>query len=145
MISAHEQLAEVLVSLLQREQGSVAHFLADADPYVGPGAPELRRVIRKVADGQCRREAELGELVEDLGGTLRPPAVTPEHQYLSFLAASYLLPKVIESRRASISRYEMALRVAGPSELRVRELLKSHADRLRAELEWLAIACAQTP
>jgi hypothetical protein len=130
-------LLDALYGLLEAEEGSVFRFMQQGTPYLTRATVETRRQIETMADTSLRHAAELAELITQLGGTLRPAAVDPENQYLSYLSLQFLLPKLADAKRRTIERYENALRAVKEAPPEVIDLLKTHLDRHRKELATL--------
>jgi hypothetical protein len=128
---------DVISNLLEAEQKNAFHFLAEADPYINRAAADIRRLLREMMQNTIRREGELASLIGELGSTPRPISVSPEHQYLAFLAADFLLPKLREAKEGSVSQYETAQRLIGNGNPLVADLLQVHLEEHRSELELL--------
>lgn len=126
---------DVLCDLLAGEQGSIFHFLREADPYIKPEQVELRRSLQQIIDADRRRKAELIRLISEQGGGPRPCPVCSEHQYMAYLSVGYLLPKLLQARQATLGRYEQA--IAAVSDEETKSLLKTHLIELHEEMESL--------
>lgn len=138
MAAAAIDPADLLSRLLRAEQADTFAYLAgDADPYIGQSCANLRQLLPAMVCSERRREGELACLVEDLGGTIRPAVASAEVQYLAYLSADYLLPKLVEARQRAIARYEQALADLPDAPAEVVSLLKAHLNELRRELEQL--------
>jgi hypothetical protein len=127
---------DTLQSLLDSEQGSIFRFMREGTPYLARATVETRAAVERMAGESDRHAAALAALIEGLGGVLRPAAVQPENQYLSYLSLNFLLPKLADAKRTSIERYQNALRALGaagvPAE--VLAVLEAHLAEHRADL-----------
>src|SRR5437762_3342770 len=130
-------IVDLISDLLQGEQAGAFHFMTEADPYIKRAEAEIRRPLLDTIQNTIRREGELAGILDELGSTPPPPAVSKENQYLAFLSVDFLLPKLKESKLASIRNYEKALRIAGDEDETVSALLNSHLSEHRQELEQL--------
>lgn len=142
MAAAAIDPADVLSELLQAEQGDVFAFIAgEADPYIGQKSAGLRRLLPAMVATERRREGELAALVDELGGTLRQATTSAEVQYMAYLSAAFVLPRLIDARQRSIVRYEQAIdAMPGAPAARVMSLLRAHLTELRQELDQLKAA-----
>jgi hypothetical protein len=141
MAAAALDLADVLGGLLRAEQADVFTYLAsEADPYLGADSLALRPLLPAMTRTARRREGELAALVDDLGGILRPVGVAAEVQYLAYLSAQYLLPRLIESRRRGIDRYARTIEALADAPPDIVSLLRSHLAEMREELAQLEAA-----
>lgn len=131
---SREEVVSILSNLLRLEQAGIFHFMADADPYLNRGAAAIRSSLDQMLEADQKRELEMGEMILDLGGTLRPPPVSPEQQYLAYLSMGYLLPKLVAARELTISRYESALSAVGGPGGQAAAMLANHLEQLRGEL-----------
>jgi hypothetical protein len=125
---------DILQSLLEAEQASVFRFMRSGNPYLTRATLETRDRVDRMAAGTERRAAELGELIERIGGTTRPRPVQPEDQYLAFLSLKFLLPKLAEAKRMAIERYENALRALKGSPAEVIGVLERQLAEHREDL-----------
>ncbi len=135
-------IVDLISDLLQGEQAGAFHFMTEADPYVNRAVAEIRRPLQDMIQATLRREGELAALLDELGSTPPPPAVSKENQYLAFLSVDFLLPKLREAKLTSIRNYEKALRIAGDEDEGVTSLLSSHLSEHRHELEQIDRALA---
>jgi hypothetical protein len=131
--TASVNVAELLRDLLEAQQSDTLFFVAQADPYVTPGLGEARRRLRTTIDADQRRATELAGAIDNLGATIRPAPLSAELQYLAFLSMSFLLPKVAESRRQSIARYETAIARIGDASPAISEMLRRYLAELKEE------------
>jgi len=127
-------IIDLISDLLQSEQAGAFHFMTEADPYINRAEAELRRPLLEMIKSTLRREGELAAVIDELGSTPPPPAVSKENQYLAFLSVDFLLPKLRDAKLASIRNYEKALRIASENEMVV-GVLEQHLREHRAELE----------
>ena len=127
-------MIDMLSDLLQSEQAGAFHFMTEADPYINRAGAELRRPLLEMIKSTLRREGELAAVIDELGSTPPPPAVSKENQYLAFLSVDFLLPKLRDAKLASIRNYEKALRIASENEMVV-GVLEQHLREHRTELE----------
>ena len=127
-------IVDLISDLLQSEQAGAFHFMTEADPYIKRAEAELRRPLLLMIQNTIRREGELAAILDELGSTPPPPAVSKENQYLAFLSVDFLLPKLKEAKLASIRNYEKAIRIAGGDEF-VTPILEQHLREHRSELE----------
>src|SRR3954464_1324517 len=109
-------IIDLLSDLLQSEQAGAFHFMTEADPYIKRAEAELRRPLLEPTANTIRREGDLAAVLDQLGSTPPPPAVSKENQYLAFLSIDFLLPKLRDAKLASIRNYEKAIRIAGNDE-----------------------------
>src|SRR5438874_10813661 len=136
-MSVEYDIIDLLSDLLQSEQAGAFHFMTEADPYINRAEAELRRPLLEMIKSTIRREGELAAVIDELGSTPPPPAVSKENQYLAFLSIDFLLPKLRQAKLTSIRSYEKALRIAGNEDETVSALLNSHLSEHRHELEQL--------
>jgi hypothetical protein len=127
-------IIDLVSDLLQSEQAGAFHFMTEADPYINRAGAELRRPLLEMIRNTIRREGELAAVIDELGSTPPPPAVSKENQYLAFLSIDFILPKLRDSKLASIRNYEKAIRIAGGDEM-VTAVLQQHLREHRTELE----------
>jgi hypothetical protein len=127
-------IIDLISDLLQGEQAGAFHFMTEADPYIKRAEAEIRRPLLETIKSTLRREGELAAVIDELGSTPPPPAVSKENQYLAFLSVDFLLPKLKEAKLASIRNYEKAIRIAGGDEM-VTAVLEQHLREHRTELE----------
>src|SRR6266568_7174326 len=127
---------DLVSDLLQSEQAGAFHFMTEADPYINRAEAELRRPLLEMIQATIRREGELAAVIDELGSSPPPPAVSKENQYLAFLSVDFLLPKLRDAKLASIRNYEKALKLAGEDEM-VTAVLEQHLREHRSELEQL--------
>ncbi|HEV8603907.1 MAG TPA: hypothetical protein VGQ99_00995 [Tepidisphaeraceae bacterium] len=130
-------IVDLVSDLLQSEQAGAFHFMTEADPYINRAEAEIRRPLAQMIKATLRREGELAALIDELGSTPPPPAVSKENQYLAFLSVDFLLPKLRDAKVDSIHNYEKALRIAGDADEMVVEVMQGHLREHRAELEQL--------
>ena len=141
MAAAALDPADLLSDLLCAEQGDVFAYIAgEADPYIGQKSAGLRRLLPAMVATERRREGELAALVDDLGGMLRQAVTPAEVQYLAYLSAEFVLPKLIDARQRAIARYEQAVEAMPDAPARVMSLLRAHLAELRQELGELKAA-----
>jgi len=127
-------IIDLVSDLLQSEQAGAFHFMTEADPYINRAEAELRRPLLEMIQSTIRREGELAAVIDELGSSPPPPAVSKENQYLAFLSVDFLLPKLRDAKLASIRNYERALKIAGDDEM-VSAVLEQHLRQHRVELE----------
>ncbi len=135
-MSVEYDIIDLLSDLLQSEQAGAFHFMTEADPYINRAEAELRRPLLEMIQATIRREGELAAVIDELGSSPPPPAVSKENQYLAFLSVDFLLPKLRDAKLASIRNYEKALKLAGEDEM-VTAVLEQHLREHRSELEQL--------
>jgi len=123
-----------LVAILQAHRSSLLRFLDASYPYHARAAADVRRSLREMVDANVRQIAELGLLIESLGGLTPPPPVHPEDQYCAFLSIAFILPKLLEDRRrlAQLCQTALAQWPGAPDE--VLSLLRSHLAELQADV-----------
>jgi hypothetical protein len=117
-------VVRILTGLLTAERGSVFRFVGQAEPYVGRTGVGIRRAVGELAAASVRHEAEQGEMIEELGGTVQLAGVVPDNQYLAFLSLDFLRPRLVEEAKKAVGRYEGALALVGQGDETVREMLK---------------------
>jgi hypothetical protein len=127
-------IVDLISDLLQGEQAGAFHFMTEADPYINRAGAEIRRPLLETIKSTIRREGELAAILDELGSTPPPPAVSKENQYLAFLSVDFLLPKLKEAKLASIRNYEKAIRIADGDETAT-PTLQQHLREHRNELE----------
>src|SRR5882672_1606088 len=127
---------DLVSDLLQSEQAGAFHFMTEADPYINRAEAELRRPLLAMVQSTIRREGELAAVIDELGSTPPPPAVSKENQYLAFLSIDFLLPKLRDAKLSSIRNYEKAMRIAAGNEM-VTGVFEQHLREHRVELEQL--------
>jgi hypothetical protein len=140
-MSVEYDMIDLVSDLLQCEQAGAFHFMTEADPYIKRAEAEIRRPLLEMVQATIRREGELAAVIDELGSTPPPPAVSKENQYLVFLSIDFLLPKLRDAKLASIRNYEKALRMAREDEM-VTGVLEQHLREHRAELEQIDRALA---
>lgn len=141
MAAAALDPAEILGSLLRAEQADVFAYLAgEADPYMGQKSGALRLLLPAMVATEQRREGQLAAMVDEMGGMIRPANLSAEVQYLAYLSAEYLLPKLIEARQRAITRYEDAIESLADGPAEAVSLLKGQLAELRQEMEQLRAA-----
>jgi len=133
---------DLVSDLLQSEQAGAFHFMIEADPYINRAVAEVRRPLLEMIGSTVRREGELAAILDELGSTPPPPAVSKENQYLAFLSIDFLLPKLKEAKLASIRNYQKAIRIAGGDEM-VRGVLEQHLREHLSELEQIERALSR--
>jgi hypothetical protein len=133
-MSVEYDIIDLLSDLLQSEQAGAFHFMTEADPYINRAEAELRRPLLEMIRNTIRREGELAAVIDELGSSPPPPAVSKENQYLAFLSVDFLLPKLRDAKLASIRNYEKALKLVGDDEM-VTSVLEQHLREHRTELE----------
>ncbi|HEV8377915.1 MAG TPA: hypothetical protein VGP99_03615 [Tepidisphaeraceae bacterium] len=134
-------IIDLVSDLLQSEQAGAFHFMTEADPYINRAGADLRRPLLDMIRATIRREGELAAVIDELGSTPPPPAVSKENQYLAFLSVDFLLPKLREAKLASIRNCEKALKMAQEDEM-VEAVLQQHLREHRTELEQIEKALA---
>lgn len=117
---------DILNGLLEGEQVSLFRFLGEGSPYLSRGAAELRRPLLDAVETNARHTKELGYLIQDLGGVPSPRAVKLEEQYLAYLNARFLLPKMLEEKRLTVQRYQNAIKALGAAAVEVTAMLREH-------------------
>ncbi len=140
-MSVEYDIIDLLSDLLQSEQAGAFHFMTEADPYINRAEAELRRPLLEMIKSTIRREGELAAVIDELGSSPPPPAVSKENQYLAFLSVDFLLPKLRDAKLASIRNYEKALKLVGDEEM-VTAVLEQHLREHHDELEQLEKALA---
>src|SRR5438874_11659176 len=135
-MSVEYDIIDLLSDLLQSEQAGAFHFMTEADPYINRAEAELRRPLLEMIKSTIRREGELAAVIDELGSSPPPPAVSKENQYLAFLSVDFLLPKLRDAKLSSIRNYEKAIRIAASDEM-VTAVLEQHLREHRTELEQL--------
>jgi bacterioferritin (cytochrome b1) len=131
---------DILYGLFESEEASIFRFMRQGEPYLTRATVETRHRIEAMADTSLQHAAQLANLIELLGGTIRLSAVHPENQFLAFLSLNFLIPKLAQAKRQSIERYENALNAARGADTQIVDLLKSHLARHRADLAALESA-----
>src|SRR5206468_809263 len=134
MPSAPVAVVDALNSLLEAQQNSIIRFMGEGSPYLSRATAEVRRPLAEMLTNNLRRRRELHGLIEYLGGSPVPPRLQREEQYLAFLSLKFLLPKLVNSKRLVIQRYENAERAVGPDSPEADDLLRRHLTEHRAEL-----------
>src|SRR5882724_11058022 len=127
-------IIDLLSDLLQCEQAGPLHFMPESDPHINRAEAELRRPLLEMIKSIRRREGELAAVIDELGSSPPPPAVSKENQYLAFLSVDFLLPKLRDAKLASIRNYEKALKLVDDDEM-VNSVLEQHLREHRTELE----------
>ena len=138
-------LVDVLAGLYEAEQASIFRFMQPGNTYLTRATVELRDQVEEMSRTTERHAAELGRLIEDLGGVARPSRSGAENQYLAYLSLKFLIPKLANAKRDAIQRYQNALKAtkgAGPEE--VRALLDAHLADHKNDLDILQRAAALT-
>lgn len=134
MSAAPVAVIDALNGLLEAELGSIFHVMGEASPYLSRANSEIRRPLHEMVDAGYRRAMELAHAIESLGGEPMPRSIQPQEQYLAFLTLKFLLPKLADSKKLIIQRYENAIRamkpVASPDLL---GLLSRHVGEMESE------------
>lgn len=125
-MSAPVAVIDILNGLLQGEQSSIFRFMGEGSPYLSRAAAELRRPLLDSVETNARCTHELGFLIQDLGGVPSPRAVKVDEQYLAYLNAKFLLPKMLDEKRLTVQRYQNAIKAIGDAQPQVTRLLQAH-------------------
>ena len=136
-------VVDALNSLLEAELNSVIRFMGEGSPYLSRASGEVRRPLQEMVQTNDRHCHELYELIDELGGIPRDRGIQPEEQYLAFLSLKFLLPKLVDSQKLTISRYESALKAIGNGPDDVNAVLEGQLAEHRAGLKMLEKAAAQ--
>ena len=143
MPSAPTAIIDVLNSLLEAEFNSIIRFMGESSPYLSRAGAEIRRPLMNMVITNQRLCSELYEIIDRLGGNPHVRGIEREEQYLAFLSVKFLLPKLVESQRITIRRYENALKSIGQGPGDVNAMLESHLAEHQAELTVLERAAAR--
>jgi len=135
--SAPVAVIDILNGLLEGEQSSVFRFMNEGSPYLSRAAAELRKPLREAVETNAAHINEMGLLIQDLGGVPSPRAIRFEEQYLAFLNAKFLLPKLLEDKRLTVQRYENALKALGKADANVSAMLRAHLEEHLQQLQML--------
>lgn len=129
---------DLLNGLLEAEYGSLFRCMGQQVPYLGSASPALRKSLARMVSDTERRIAELAGAIADLGGD--PVASSPcrEEQYLGYLSIKFLIPKLAQTTRLAIARYESAIAALRDASPAVRCLLEVHLAQHREDLAALA-------
>ena len=130
---------DILNGLLEGEQGSIFRFLGEGSPYVSRASAALRKPLQHGIDINGRFTLELGRLIDDLGGDPSPRVIKLEEQYLAYLNAKFLLPKLIDDKLLTIRRYENTLKAIGEAGADIIDTLQSHLEAHRQQLKTLTM------
>ncbi|MGA2496948.1 MAG: hypothetical protein ABSH20_04370 [Tepidisphaeraceae bacterium] len=106
-------IVDVLQQLLAEEQQGIFHYLGESGAYVCTKLAALSRPLQLMIQQHRRYESELTGMIELQGGVIPPIVVNMEMQTLAYLAVEFLLPKLIEEKKTTISRYQEAIAAAG--------------------------------
>src|SRR5580693_7973257 len=102
---------DALNSLLEAEANSIFHFVGAGSPYLDHAGPEIRQPLEDMRRHLDQHEAELSQLIRDLGGEpSTPPKPRAEDQFLDYLSLKFLLPKLVDAKRLMIERHQNVLR-----------------------------------
>src|SRR5271163_3890336 len=75
---------DALNSLLEAEANSIFHFVGAGSPYLDHAGPEIRQPLEEMRRHLDQHEAELSQLIRELGGEpSTPPKPRAEDQYLN--------------------------------------------------------------
>ena len=109
MTHAPADILDTLNALLGAEESSIIRYVGPASPYLTRATAHLRQDIGDWIAGADRREQELAELIDRLGGFPGPRVLQPEEQYMAYLSLRYLLPKLVDAQQQLLQRYQDAL------------------------------------
>ena len=143
MPSAPEAVVDALNSLMEAELNSIIRFMGEGSPYLSRASGEVRRPLQEMVQTNDRHCHELYEMIDELGGIPHDRGIQPEEQYLAFLSLKFLLPKLVDSQKLTISRYESALKAIGHGPDDVNAVLEGQLAEHRAGLRMLEKAAAQ--
>lgn len=130
-------IVDVLSGLIEAEQSSIFAFMDSGSPYLNRAAVDVRHKVEAIARANQGRVGELSALVDQLGGNLRTAPLSAETQYLAYLSMKYLVPKLVEAKRASIERCQNATRALRDAPDDIAQTLQRHLAQHQAELESL--------
>jgi hypothetical protein len=134
-MTASPAALEALGALLDVERTSILRFMDEGSPHLTRATVALRKKIDAMYRANIRRAGQLVTTIEALGGSIRPPGVQPEDQYLAFLDLKFIIPKLIEDKKRSIAACERAKTLlAGAPELAaiVTQQLAQHEAELKS-------------
>ena len=129
-----ENVIDILNGLFAKEQNSMVRFLADASPTLTRTEGEIRRPLVDMVKTHTRHCSELYRLIEYLGGIPINPQPQPEEQYMAFLALNFMLPKLVSTRKDTISTLTKALATLAKAPAEVKSLLQAHLKDHQREL-----------
>lgn len=135
-------IIDALNALLEAEQNSIFRFMDAGSPYLSRAKAEIRQPLHQMVQAGERHGRELAALIDRLGGLPLPGGIQPEEQYLAFLTLKFLLPKLQESKKITIERYENTLRALTGAPSEVVELLQAHLAEHQQHLQTLSRANA---
>jgi hypothetical protein len=124
----------ILNDLLDVELNSVFQFLGDSDPYFSRSNAAIHRPLAEMIAASHRRAKELGNLIDDLGGTPIPRGLQSEEQNVAYLSVEFLLPRLIGAKELAIRRWESAQDLLGNRSPRAARLLDVHLAEHRSHL-----------
>jgi hypothetical protein len=99
---------EALSALLDTERTSILRFMDEDSSHLTRATVTLRKKVDAMYRANARRVGQLVTTIESLGGSIRPPGVQREDQYLAFLTLQFMIPKLIEDKKRSIAAAERA-------------------------------------
>jgi hypothetical protein len=137
-------VVDALTSLFEAEENSIFLVVTKGSPYLSRADAELRQQIDMMAQAKQRHAHEVHDLIEELGGEVRPRRVAPDEQYLAYLSLKFLLPKLVEEKKLCIRRYENTIKSIGSSGPdHVQDVLRRHLTEMQQELQVLEGASAK--
>jgi hypothetical protein len=151
MTSSPVAVIDQLNELLEAEVNSIFRFMGEGYPYLNRASAEVRTPLQQMVETIDRRAGALVGMIERLGGTPRiARGIDREEQYLAFLSLKFLIPKLVDSKKLLIQRYENALRAirsnddgAADAKQLIDSLLAEHRAQLQV-LEQAAERVAKT-
>ena len=124
MTETQTPIVDVLQQLLADGQQGIFHYLGESGAYVCTKLAALSRPLQLMIEQHQRNESELAGLIESQGGLIPPIVVNMEMQTLAFLGIEFLLPKLIEEKKATIAHYQDAIKAAGETSAEGQVLLR---------------------
>src|SRR4051812_11854332 len=107
MTSSPVAVIDQLNELLEAEVNSIFRFMGEGYPYLNRASAEVRTPLQQMVETIDRRAGALVGMIERLGGTPRiARGIDREEQYLAFLSLKFLIPKLVDSKKLLIQRYE---------------------------------------
>jgi hypothetical protein len=126
-----------LNTLLDFELASVFHFFGDNLPFFDPASAPLRQPVLAMIAASRRRERELSDMIDRLGGDAIARGLQSEEQNIAYLSIRYLLPRLLQAKRIAIARWHAALEQLG-LESPAAALLQRQLAELETELAALS-------
>ena len=127
-------VVDALNALFEAEQMSIFRFLKEGSPHLERADETIKQQLDEMVRINRRHARETFNLITQLGGVPRARGAMPEDPLLAFLSLKFLLPKLVETKKLCIERYENTRRSMGVPPPEVDDMFQRHLADLQAEL-----------